>query len=296
MPNQWDRRTRSYLFAVFGVTYLLNLALYLLGGYASGPTQILLPIQMLIPGIIAIVFIRGEGRTLREYGMSFGGLRYYILAYFVVLGGHALHALLAVGTGLGTFVAPGEGLADLIPGLEVETGTLLLLIFLLGPIQGLLFGLGEEFGWRGYLLDRLLPHGLAPAVIVGGVVWGLWHAPAILMGHNFPDAPYAGAVAMTLTAIPLGAVFVWLRLRSGSAVVVGFAHAVFNSTFFLGGVFSPSVSLFWTNPVGLTGFPVFALVAGLLFHFFPPELPAGVSEEARPAAELPPQGNLPTDR
>ncbi len=274
MPRPSDLRTRNYLYAVFALTWGMNLYLYLDGGYASGLVSILLPIQMLIPGLVAIAFVRGEPHSLADYGMKFGRLRYYIAAYLLMVGSHALHSLLAVLTGLGRFAGPGEGLATIVPDLDINPGLLLLLVFAISPVQNILFGLGEEFGWRGYLVSRLLPHGLTPTILVSGFVWGLWHAPVILMGHNFPEAPVPGVFAMILTSIPLGTIFIWLRLKSKSAIVVGFAHGTFNATVFLGGVFVPEVGLFWTNPVGLTGFPVFAIIAGLLFRLWPVDLPS----------------------
>ncbi len=279
MPSAWDIRTRNYVYMVFGFTFALNLFLYLQGGLEASAAAVLVPAQMLVPGIVAGVFARREGRTLREYGMRWGKLRYYLVAYGVILGAHALHALLCTVTGLGKLVPMREGLAAWLPSVEISTPVLVLVIFILGPVQTMVFGLGEEFGWRGYLVARLLPHGLAPAILISGVTWGLWHAPLILMGHNFPDAPVAGVFAMTLTMIPLGTILIWLRLKSQSAVVAGFAHATFNATVFLGGAFLPTVGLFWTNPVGLTGFPVFAIIAGLLFRLSPVD--AGDMAKAR---------------
>jgi len=147
------------------------------------------------------------------------------------------------------------------------------MIFFLGPLQNIFFGFGEEFGWRGYLVNKLFPRGLWYTILVSGIVWGLWHAPVVLMGHNFPENPYLGVVVMTIVTIPLGAVFLWLRLKSGSAVVVGFAHGVLNGTVFLGGAFVPVASLLWANPVGVVGLPLLSLMAYFLFRFFPVKMP-----------------------
>jgi membrane protease YdiL (CAAX protease family) len=67
-------------------------------------------------------------------------------------------------------------------------------------LQGLVAGLtinviaalGEELGWRGLLLRELSPLGFWRVSLLTGFVWGLWHAPLIVQGHNFPDAPYVG--------------------------------------------------------------------------------------------------------
>ncbi|WP_294180179.1 CPBP family intramembrane glutamic endopeptidase [uncultured Schumannella sp.] len=90
--------------------------------------------------------------------------------------------------------------------------------------------LGEELGWRGWLLPRLMPLGAAPAVLISGVIWGLWHAPLILLGYNYPTAPgWLGVLAMCGMCIVVGGVFGWLRVRSGSVWPAALAHGAFNA-------------------------------------------------------------------
>ncbi|MFP4201047.1 MAG: CPBP family intramembrane glutamic endopeptidase, partial [Clostridia bacterium] len=172
------------MLSVFAITGILNLILYLTGGYQSPWIGVLLTAQMFIPGLTALIFIREEGRSPKDYGLRLGGLRYYLLAYLVVVGTQALHALLAAGAGLGELLPPAEGFERIAPGLEMSTSVILLLVFVAAPVQNLLFGLGEEFGWRGYLLQKLRGAGLFAAMVIVGITWGIWHAPVILMGHN----------------------------------------------------------------------------------------------------------------
>lgn len=89
--------------------------------------------------------------------------------------------------------------------------------------------LGEELGWRGWLLPKLMPLGTLPALLISGVIWGLWHAPLILLGYNYPSTPgWLAMTAMVIMCILVGAVFSWLRLRSGSVWPAALAHAAFN--------------------------------------------------------------------
>jgi membrane protease YdiL (CAAX protease family) len=100
----------------------------------------------------------------------------------------------------------------------------------LGALINLLPALGEELGWRGWLLPKLLPLGTVPALLVSGVIWGLWHAPLILLGYNYPDAPgWLGLTCMVVMCVLVGAVFGWLRLRSGSVWPAALAHGAFNA-------------------------------------------------------------------
>lgn len=89
--------------------------------------------------------------------------------------------------------------------------------------------LGEELGWRGWLLPKLIPLGTLPALLISGAIWGLWHAPLILLGYNYPSTPgWLAMTAMVIMCILVGAVFSWLRLRSGSVWPAALAHAAFN--------------------------------------------------------------------
>ncbi len=101
----------------------------------------------------------------------------------------------------------------------------------IAPLINCLFTLGEELGWRGFLLPRLIEAGWGQwwALIVSGAVWGLWHAPVILLGHNYPDHPYLGVLLMTVFCILLGIIFGWLRLASGSVWTATLAHATLNA-------------------------------------------------------------------
>ncbi|MFC7381904.1 CPBP family intramembrane glutamic endopeptidase [Sphaerisporangium rhizosphaerae] len=99
----------------------------------------------------------------------------------------------------------------------------------LAAFINLIPALGEELGWRGWLLPKLMPLGTLPALLISGVIWGLWHAPLILLGYNYPDAPgWLGVTMMVGMCILVGAVFGWLRLRSGLVWPAALAHAAFN--------------------------------------------------------------------
>ncbi len=91
------------------------------------------------------------------------------------------------------------------------------LAFTLAIPFNMIFTFGEEFGWRGYLLLRLSPIGGVHAAIITGIVWGLWHAPIIVLnGYNYPGHPWLGVVMMVIFTVALSMIFAWLCFRSGS--------------------------------------------------------------------------------
>jgi uncharacterized protein len=129
----------------------------------------------------------------------------------------------------------------------------------LSPVLNGLFTFGEEFGWRGYLLPRLMPLGGRKAVLISGVIWGIWHWPIIAMGHNYGldyvGAPWLGMLMMVVVCICLGALLSWVTLRAGSVWPAVIGHAAINGISAIGMVFlvtEPNM-LIGPAPTGVIG-------------------------------------------
>lgn len=129
---------------------------------------------------------------------------------------------------------------------------------LLGPLLQFVYALGEELGWRGFLLPRLMGLGKVPAYVILGVVWGLWHAPLILVGFNYPGHPVSGVIMMCVATSALGVFINEMTLRSRSVLVAAFIHAAVNAQVqgiwmwlfpetnpLLGGSFGLTAALIW---------------------------------------------------
>lgn len=121
---------------------------------------------------------------------------------------------------------------------DVPVGTLLAVQILFGALAGgivnLPFALGEELGWRGYLLPHLCKSmSYNRAIVVSGAIWGLWHAPMVAMGHNYgvdyPTAPWGGIGAMVVFCIVVGAFLSYLTVRSQSALPAALGHGALNA-------------------------------------------------------------------
>jgi membrane protease YdiL (CAAX protease family) len=142
---------------------------------------------------------------------------------------------------------------------------------LLAPVLNALPSFGEEFGWHGYLLPKLLPLGGRKAILLTGMIWGVWHWPLILMGYNYGSgyfgAPYLGLLAMVWFCITSGAVFGWLDIKAGSVWPAVSGHSALNgiaalSLLFLAG--EPN-TLLGPTPVGIIGGAGFTILAAILF-------------------------------
>ncbi len=105
-------------------------------------------------------------------------------------------------------------------------------------IQGIVAGLsinavaafGEEIGWRGFLVKEMQGMKFITAAIIIGTIWGLWHAPLILQGHNYPQHPQAGVIMMTAWCILLTFPFLYITLKSKSVIAAAFMHGTLNGT------------------------------------------------------------------
>jgi membrane protease YdiL (CAAX protease family) len=94
-----------------------------------------------------------------------------------------------------------------------------------------LFAFGEEFGWRGYLLPRLMDL-LGPwrGLLLHGAIWGFWHAPLIyLISYNYPGHPLLGVPLFAVFGLLAGVLLGWLQLASRSVVAPTVAHASLNA-------------------------------------------------------------------
>lgn len=91
-------------------------------------------------------------------------------------------------------------------------------------------GFGEELGWRGFLLKQFKDMNFMKASILIGFIWGIWHAPMILMGHNYPDHPVAGVFMMTILCILLSIIFIYITIKSKSVIAAAILHGTMNAT------------------------------------------------------------------
>ncbi|QRK11876.1 CPBP family intramembrane metalloprotease [Archangium violaceum] len=153
---------------------------------------------------------------------------------------------------------------DKLGGLHVLLVIQVVQAALLGPLLNLPVIFGEEWGWRGYLLPRLLPLGQWRALVLGGVIWGLWHAPLILLGYNYPQHPVLGVLLFTVVCVLLSILLGWMRLATGSIWPAVLAHGSLNAlgpiVIMLGYAEKPID----TALVGLTGWPGWLVLAALV--------------------------------
>jgi len=202
-------------------------------------TQGLWALAMWGPGIAAfIATLAIEKQPFKSLRLNtLGQKRFYLWAWLlppalVILSG-LLTILFRTGQLDTEFTFMQQMIEQTATQLPVSTGVLVLIqivqALLLGPLINVIFTMGEELGWRGFLLPRLLPLGQWKALLISGIIWGIWHAPAIAQGHNYPDHPILGILLMTIFCILLGIIIGWMYLNARSPWVAALAHGSVNA-------------------------------------------------------------------
>ena len=143
-------------------------------------------------------------------------------------------------------------------------------LMLMAPLLNLIPCFGEEWGWRGYLLPKVAQRmKFLPAVLLTGFIWGIWHAPIIVAGHNYgmsyPGYPWWGIIAMCVFCVVCGTLFSYITLKSKSCWPAVFAHGALNGTASIGVLFlaDPMAYDRFVGPVptGIIGAVAYIVVA-----------------------------------
>ena len=206
-------------------------------------------------------------------------LRFYLLAWFgpaiLTFAGMGIYFLLVPGSfdpscGYMRLTLEAAGTpADTIP----MPLNLLMLIqaaqaVFLAPIMNFVTCFGEEWGWRGYLLPKmknLLP--TVPMLLVTGIIWGLWHAPLTIIGHNYGlgywGFPFTGIGMMCIFCIVVGVFLSYVTLKTNSCIPAILGHGAINGIGAIGMYFTADGGNPFVGPAptGIIGIIPFVLIA-----------------------------------
>lgn len=186
---------------------------------------------MFAPSLAAVLtrLITKEGFSDSYLGLNCkGNLRYYLAAVLVKPAEALIAMLLICAVLLKLPLADAfsdEQISQKIAAVLVQLGTSIILFF---P------AFGEEWGWRGYLMPKLMQVMNKPAaIVVGGLIWGLWHAPLTIAGHNFgvdyKCFPWLGILLMCVLCILMNAFLTLMTERTKSIYPASFCHMINNN-------------------------------------------------------------------
>jgi uncharacterized protein len=159
-----------------------------------------------------------------------------------------------------SFVGDTASPVTLFVGMVAEYATL-------GAIVAAVYAAGEEIGWRGYMLTRLIDAGVPRPVLASGLIWGLWHLPLILAGiYAAGPSPALSAVLFMVSVTSFGYILARMRLETGSIWPVIYAHSAWNRIIqgpFDGATKGANAAL-WTGESGIFTVIVLVVVAVLV--------------------------------
>ncbi|MDI3280386.1 MAG: CPBP family intramembrane metalloprotease [Bacillota bacterium] len=283
MVINW-RKVGLFLALTFGADWLLAGLFAAGGGRWNTPASLAVAVlYMLVPMLGALAVQRLYREPVKEpLGLSFRLNRWFLVGWLLP----PAIAVAALGVSLlfpGVEYSPEmagmfERFRDLLTPEQLEqmrrqVELLPVHPFWLGLVQGLITGatinaavaLGEELGWRGFLQRELAPLGFWRSSALIGLIWGVWHAPLILQGHNYPQHPVAGVLMMTVFCLLFAPLIGYIRLRAGSVLAAAVTHGTLNGTYGLSIMVIKGGNDLTVGVLGLAGFIALALGDLLLF-------------------------------
>ena len=284
------KRTLIYVLLTFALTWAYCLLIVypvangeVLSGVPSLVTQLSVAACMFFPsiGVLLTRLITKEGfkdawlkPNLKK------NLRFYLLAWFgpsiLTLAGMGIYFLLFpknLDLSFGYFSATLEASGAPMETLPIPIGLLMLVqcvqALLLAPALNFVTCFGEEWGWRGYLLPKMSKQfSTIPTLLITGTIWGLWHAPLTIIGHNYGIGywgfPFTGIAMMCVFCIAGGIFLSYITLKTKSCIPAILAHGAINGIAAIGIYFTvdggnPFVGPAPTGIIGMIPFLVIAV-------------------------------------
>lgn len=298
------KRIIIYLAVTFAITCALEIFIVVplatgtaMGGALAAPpvaVQLIIGSMMFVPaiGVLITRLVTKEGfKNAMIKPVDFRHtFKYYLIAWFgpaaLTIAGAAVYFLIFPGDFDPTMSAAMALLQSSTAsqgGAELPADVMQIILWVqigvgivLSPVLNCLTCFGEEWGWRGYLVPKVNERlSFVPTVLVTGVIWGLWHAPLTVIGHNYgvgyPGWPFLGIFAMCIFCIVIGTLFSYLSLKAKSCLPAVIGHGAVNGFVGAAALFSLSGGNPFIGPMpigilGGIGFIVAAIVCCALMR------------------------------
>ncbi len=281
------KKTLLFVLLTFFVDWSLVFLYIALGGTVDSLAIVLLAsVYMFVPMIVTIIVqkIIYKQPVAGPMGISFKFNQWFFVAWFLppiiafaVMGVSLLMPGITFSPDMSGFID--QMAASLTPdqvsqvkeqlaSLPVHPIWLILVLALIsGTTINAVLGFGEELGWRGFLQKELSVLGFWKSSALIGFIWGVWHAPLILLGLNYPQNPQLGVLLMTVWTMLLAPLFSYIRLKSRSVIAASIFHGTINAVPGLAVILISGGNELTVGLTGLAGGIVFALADILLFIY-----------------------------
>ena len=215
-----SNRLRAELTTFLVLTFALSSIFYVFFAHAktlNAGGGLYVGLLMWCPGVSALITRLVFQRNVRGEGWAWGPMRYELAGYALPIA-YAACAYAAVwifdfgGVDLGRFKTNALGFVTL------------------GLLTNLAFALGEEIGWRGFLVPKLAEGTtFTRTALISGIIWATWHMPLIIFADYNGGTPTLYSIAcFAVMVVGISFPLAWLRLRSGSLWPAALLHASHN--------------------------------------------------------------------
>jgi len=238
--NQTKKRLFIYLAFSFLLVWIPTILFIVNGGnYDSEMMDFILTYSMLCPAFAVLLTryltkegygVNGKGFLMLGMDMSYGKWKWYLFSILIPM------IYMDLGKGLIFLLFPQSFNPEMLEVYGVTESTIWIypMVAITTAVMISIGALGEEIGWRGYMMPMLEElFGVKKSIIIGGVIWGVWHFPANFAGHNFGTGyigePWSGFLVFTILTIFMGALLTFVTKKTGSVWPAAFMHAVNNT-------------------------------------------------------------------
>ncbi|MCB9026008.1 MAG: CPBP family intramembrane metalloprotease [Bdellovibrionaceae bacterium] len=176
---------------------------------------------MWIPGLVSLIQRIFLKLGFADIGLHVGGRKFYFYAVIIPL-------VLSLGVNLLSELFDIRGF-ELISGEKLGRAIPLVGISL---VLGIFGATGEELGWRGFLLPKMIEAKITKPYLMSGIIWALWHLPIVVFGgYYMHGSPLLIAIAYASSIIAMNFIVCDLRVLSGSIWVAIAFHSAHNFLF-----------------------------------------------------------------
>ena len=283
-----SRKLIIFILCAFLPMVVIGVIMHLLGGSPAGlsadvmtenPTKAIVGIilsagAMLLPMIAVIITqLLSKEPVLKGLDISFKINRWWFIGWLLM----PVIAVMVLGV---TLLMPGavwspdnEIIQTALESLPAGIGVwgMLAITLFSGLYAGItingIFALGEEIAWRGYLLKLFKGKKFMTTALLTGTIWGLWHAPIILNGHNYPQHPVIGVLMMVVFCVLLTPMLMYFRQKSGSVIVPAIMHGTFNGVVGITLILVTPANDLLYGASGLAGFITLSVIDAVIYIY-----------------------------
>ncbi len=262
----------TFVLIAFGFSWAIAAVIYSKGGLSHALAVPLMFLYMCGPAVGAIICaaLFDKGHRFASLGLKGGMNRWliwsWVIAIFGVLGA-LLISVMPAGVELQN---PMIGVRSELESQGVAAPEILNAPFMwvvivgqaaiIGALINSVLLLSEELGWRGWLWGHLRGEGFWKATWIIGFLWGVWHIPIILLGHNYPEMPVLGAGLFVVFCLLFSPIFSYVREKSGSVWAASVLHGTFNALAGVALMAQTPTDMPWRGCVGIGGFAVMSIL------------------------------------